>query len=548
MFFEHSSRRARIALVMTVLSILLITALIGAGCSGPPEQAGEQQEGGTETESSSEETGSSEEGGSEGTTASSGSTSGQAAAPSIPAGSMGFLDNWQHPVNLKVLVDHFSVLDFSWTSGAGYGADIWYQYKGQETVAGVQAHKAFFSIYTYDEDSESDANITVWMAPDGSYLKAKKTNAITMSSQELDNPDASLLEAVWEPFSRAMEYKIDDVLAGGTNDSWSIEELDIWEDDFEGFILTLHSFDVEFDNSPKAPSGVYRNFEWVFGDYGSFEMLTDWYTYEAADEDDYFSYYVNEWSLRTDELETSGTDTSGSETASGVAAGSGGGSFEVGASNLGLTDWLDLNEFQDIVTRFNKLSLTWTSAESSHGFKASVDYENIGPKTVDGQEVQRFQLDYSYGSLGADGSWEPKIDQFEVWFTGETAEEISTVQITRNGENEDWSMSSLNAELGYIWRPFFMANSAHWAEKTLGEGSHLGSAEVTEVYQRDFGSTTAPVAKVKVIEDIWSPAHEYDWEIADFGDFEMLIGWETISSNDGGADDMTYEVTELELK
>ncbi|RQD77234.1 MAG: hypothetical protein D5R97_02745 [Candidatus Syntrophonatronum acetioxidans] len=178
-------------------------------------------------------------------------------------------------------------------------------------------------------------------------------------------------------------------------------------------------------------------------------------------------------------------------------------------------NWEAPGSLQELLATFKEIRHTWSEGGEE---VASVHYLHEGSDTVDG--VQTDKVSFSISD-----------EKFTLWIDGEG----NTQQIEAGGEALPKEMGDMmfTPFISSILMPFKVSQDWNVNQKLAQPepGIYIKSIEKS---QETIGELTGTIHTFEVtLEPPHVPEGERGmvrWKVADFGDFQMLVGWEALES------------------
>ncbi|MDW7651815.1 MAG: hypothetical protein SCK29_13110 [Bacillota bacterium] len=196
-------------------------------------------------------------------------------------------------------------------------------------------------------------------------------------------------------------------------------------------------------------------------------------------------------------------------------------------------NWQNPHDLKTMTRLFAEIKYSW---QNSGQPETNLSYRFEGTESVAGTETSKITI-----TIDESGSQEG----FTFW-----VDEQGTIQqMEVDGQIMPAEMASVMADglfMGFFW-PFNLANDFQVGEVLRGRGPGW-QVNVTGTEKKNFGTLTADVHSVKVT--VTSPAAGesgvVEWQIADFGTFQMLVGWHWETNMEES--DFSFQVAEIKLR
>ncbi|MFO8192658.1 MAG: hypothetical protein R6U08_07830 [Bacillota bacterium] len=205
-----------------------------------------------------------------------------------------------------------------------------------------------------------------------------------------------------------------------------------------------------------------------------------------------------------------------------------------GEEILALDEWEAPANLQEMIAKFEEIQ---HSIIQDGEVVATVHYLYEDSETIEGTETDRFSVDFGE-------------EKFTVWIdpTGEL------IKIQAGGEEIPAEMASIFVEpmMANILMPFQIARDWNARELIVDYSTQPG-VDVSRVQseEQEIGGRSAQVYTFEVTVE--PPAVEADhgakmrWQIADFGDLQIITGWDIIESS-GEEMNIEFKVEKIVLR
>ncbi|MDY6825708.1 MAG: hypothetical protein SVV67_00795 [Bacillota bacterium] len=207
---------------------------------------------------------------------------------------------------------------------------------------------------------------------------------------------------------------------------------------------------------------------------------------------------------------------------------------ENGEEVLALDEWEAPANLQEMIAKFEEIQ---HSIIQDGEVVATIHYLYEGSETIEGTEADRVSVDFGE-------------EKFIVWV--DPAGEL--IKIQAGGEEIPAEMASMFVEpmMANILMPFQIARDWN-ARELVADYSTKEGVNVSKVQseQQEIGGRSAQVHTFEVTVE--PPAVEADqggtmrWQIADFGDLQIIIGWDVLESS-GEEMNIEFKIEKIVLR
>ncbi len=191
---------------------------------------------------------------------------------------------------------------------------------------------------------------------------------------------------------------------------------------------------------------------------------------------------------------------------------------------VSVDQWRNPTGVDSLVPDFEVLEWTWTSyADGEETSSTDVSYRFEGTEQVGDKETIKIVLTFD--------------DQEIVMWVDDDGEAVQT-EIDGELLPDEVANMMVNPMLNAVFWPFIAARTFRVSDVVMGRG-YGWDTQVVSTETRQVGDLQAEVTEI-VVEV--GPPHteegeevEITWEIGDFGEFQMLLGWSTSEAAAGDA-------------
>lgn len=206
---------------------------------------------------------------------------------------------------------------------------------------------------------------------------------------------------------------------------------------------------------------------------------------------------------------------------------------------LAIDSWRNPSDLKSIREGFSRLVWRWAEIDEDGNEKdpTRVAYQFEGEEEIDGTDTEKLSV---------------TVDDQKMVFWVDDEGEVARVQV--DGEDLPGEMAGnfVDPFLTAMFWPFEAAEALQVRDVLNREGPGWDWEKVS-TETRTIGEMQAEVTQIRLT---LGPPHvpedaedvTLDWEIGDFGEFQMLLSWSTETSSGEGMWEFTMEIEEVELR
>ncbi len=209
-----------------------------------------------------------------------------------------------------------------------------------------------------------------------------------------------------------------------------------------------------------------------------------------------------------------------------------------GEPELSVDGWYNPNSISDLVDTFERFDWVWANiSEGEEGESNRVSYRFEGTETVDGVDAEKVALSF-------------KDDEIVLWLDGDRS--VVRAQVNDDPVPSMALDSILEPVLDAAFAPFAAVEDINIQGLITGTQDYGWNWQVVDKSPESIGEMRAEVTTLEV--EIGPPYADEGkevrarWAIADFGDLQMLVEWESEEGGAGSGYGITLEVEALALR